>query len=120
MRNHSRVRALTRSVLGLFKDPIVNVTFKNHRDDYYKAYWFRKNICEGIELTATINRETLKNTAEMLMERGLASFIGEKLGDYIKSDEVAEKLEQKTARNRFIIELKRYARDKGMDISKFL
>jgi hypothetical protein len=46
--------------------------------------------------------------------------MGLKLAEYIKNEQAARELGQKIKMTRFIMVLRRYAREHGMDISKFI
>jgi hypothetical protein len=52
-------------------------------------------------LVVKIERISKKNAAELLMKAGLSSYMGEKL-------------------TRFVLELRKLARERGYDISKFI
>jgi hypothetical protein len=106
--------------MSLFGANKTNVTFLNHKDEYYKAYWFNKKLCDGVELIAAIERITKKQAAELLMKAGLSSYMGGKLTEYIKNDQAAREQNQKIKMTRFIMVLRRYAREHGMDISKII
>jgi hypothetical protein len=54
------------------------------------------------------------------MKAGLSSYMGKKIADYIKSEQAARELNQKIKMTRFIQVLRRYAKEKGMDISKII
>jgi hypothetical protein len=70
---------------------------------------------DGIEWVARIERVSKKKAARLLIERGFSSWLGEKL----KEDRAIRKLESEPHLTRFILELRRFAREHGMDISKF-
>jgi hypothetical protein len=54
------------------------------------------------------------------MKAGLSSYMGGKLTEYIKNERAARELNQKVKMTRFVRILRRYAREHGMDISKFI
>jgi hypothetical protein len=120
MKHTSNVRSLTRSIMGLFVTKKPNVTSLNHKDEYYRNYYFPKNLCTGIDLVAKIERTNKKQAAELLMKAGLSSYMGGKLTDYIHSEQIAREQNQKIKMTRFIQVLRRYAREHGMDISKII
>ncbi len=120
MKHPSKVRSLIRSVMGLFVTKKPNVTFLNHKDEYFKNYFFNKKLCDGIELVAKIEGSSKKDAAELLMKAGLSSYMGDKLTEFIKSERAAREQNQKVNIPRFIREIRRLAREKGMDISKFI
>ncbi len=106
--------------MGLFVTKKPNMTFLNHKDEYYKAYWFNKKLCDGIEIVTAIKRTSKKQAAELLMKAGLSSYMRAKLTEYIKSERATRELNQKVKMTRFIQVLRRYAREHGMDISKII
>jgi hypothetical protein len=120
MKHSLKVRGLIRSITGLFGTNKPNITFLNHKEEYYRACWFNKKLYEGIELVAAFENTTKKQAAELLMKAGLSSYMGEKIADYIKSEQAARELNQKIKMTRFIQVLRRYTKEKGMDISKII
>jgi len=78
MKRSSKVRMLTRSLMGLFVTKKSNITFLNRKDEYYRHYYFPKNLCTGIELVAVIENLNRKQAAELLMKAGLSRYMGEK------------------------------------------
>ena len=77
-------------------------------------------LCEGVDIVALIERTTKKQSAELLMKAGLSSYMVRKLTEYIKSERGAQELNQKVKMTRFVQILRRYARERGYDISKFI
>jgi hypothetical protein len=75
---------------------------------------------DGIKLVAKIERTTKKKAARLLIERGFINYISEKLKEAIKVEIAAEELCQKPKATRFIRELRKFAAERGMDISKFI
>jgi hypothetical protein len=106
--------------MGLFGANKPNVTRVNHKDEYYKNYYFNQKLCNGIKIVADIERTSKKQAAELLMKAGLSSYMGAKLTVYIKNDQAAREQNQKIKMTRFVMILRRYAREHGMDISRFI
>ena len=106
--------------MGLFVTRKRNVTFVNHKEDYFKQYYFNHKLCDGIELVAEIERITKKDAAELLMQAGFSSYMGGKITEYIKSEHAAREMDQKVQRSRFVFMLRKFARERGMDISKLI
>jgi hypothetical protein len=77
-------------------------------------------LFEGIEFLAKVERKSKKKMAHELMELGLRKFMGEKIREYNKRVIAARQLEQEPELTRFIILLRRWAKERGMDISKFI
>lgn len=118
--HQSKVRSLTRSILGLFTANKPNMTRLNHKDEYYKNYYFNQKLCNGIRLVADIERTSKKQAAELLMRAGLSSYMGAKVTEQIEMERAARELNQKVKATRFVRELRKLAKSKGMDISKFI
>ena len=106
--------------MALFVTKKSNVTFLNHKNEYFKNYFFNKKLCDGIKLVADIEHSSKKAAAELLMKAGLSSYMGAKLTKYIEDESVAREQNQKIKLTRFIMVLRRYAREHGMDISKII
>jgi hypothetical protein len=106
--------------MGLFFTGKSNVTFLNHKDEYYTHYYFPENLCNGIKIVADIERTTLRNAAVQLMKTGLSSYMGDKVTEQIKLDNAARERNEKAKRTRFAFILRKYARARGVDISKFI
>jgi hypothetical protein len=85
-------------------------------DAYYGRIFFDKRMFDGIEWVARIERVSKKKAARLLIERGFSSWMGEK----IKTELAIKKLEDNPHLTRFVIELRRFAKQRGMDISKFI
>ena len=75
---------------------------------------------EGLEFIAAVERTSKIRMTNELMERGIKSYFGEKLGNYIEDDIEARKRGERATVTRFIRELRKLARAKGYNISKYL
>jgi len=75
---------------------------------------------EGLEFIAKVERKSKIRMTNELMERGIKSYYGEKLGKYIEEDIEARKHGARATVTRFIRELRRLAKAKGYHISKFI
>lgn len=73
---------------------------------------------QGIELVARIERLSKKKTARLLIERGFSSYMGEKIKNYIEDEKAARELDQKRHLTRFVLELRKLAKERGTEISK--
>ena len=120
MKHTSNVRSLTRSIVGLFVTKKGNVTFLNHKDEYFKNYYFNKKLSDGIELVALIEHISKKQAAELLMKAGLSSYMGGKITEYIESKRKAREQNQILKLTRFVRIMRQYARERGYDILKFI
>jgi hypothetical protein len=106
--------------MALFGTPKPLSTYQRQPDEYYKHIWFTKPLFEGIEFLAKTERKSKKKMANEPMELGLREFMGEKIREYNKRVIAARQLEQEPELTRFIILLRRFAKERGMDISKFI
>jgi hypothetical protein len=120
MKYRLKVKRLTSSLVSLFGADKTNVTRLNHRDEYYKNYYFNQKLCEGIEIVAAIERISKKQAADLLMRAGFSSYMGGKVTEYIETEKEARKLNQKIKMTRFITIMRALARAKGRDVSKFV
>jgi hypothetical protein len=115
LKTTSRSRSLTRSIMSLFGTKKQLSTYQRHPDEYYKLIWFDKKMFDGIAWVARFERVSKKKAARLLIERGFSSWLGEK----IKEDLALRELESKPHLTRFILSFRKFAREHGMDISKF-
>jgi hypothetical protein len=88
---------------------------QRYPDEYYRNIYFDKKMFDGIAWVAKFERMSKKKAARLLIERGFSSWFGEK----IKEDRALRELESKPHLTRFILEFRKFAREHGMDISKF-
>jgi hypothetical protein len=93
---------------------------KRFPDAYYQPIWFDKKMFDGIELVAKIERMTKKKAIRSIFERGFSSYIGEKLHEAVKVEIAVDELRRKPKATRFVRELRKFAAERGMDISKFI
>jgi hypothetical protein len=96
-----KAKALIRSIMGLFVTKKPNITRLNHRDVYFKCYFFPENLCNGIGIVAKIERTSKRRSAVLLMAAGLSSYMGEKITEQIKLNTAARERNEKTKRTRF-------------------
>jgi pantoate kinase len=71
---------------------------------------------DGIVWVARFEKVSKKKAARLLIERGFSSWLGEK----IKEELAIKELESKPHLTRFVILLRKFAKEHGMDISKFI
>ena len=102
--------------MGLFGTNKPNTTLVNHKDEYYKNYYFNEKVCNGIEFVSYYEKCSKKQAAELLMKAGLSSWMGGKVKEYIEADRIAREKDEKMKRTRFVYLLRKYAREKGLDI----
>ena len=119
MARNSRRRRIGLSIKRLVGVNKPNVTLLYRRDDNYRHYYFSKKLCIGVEWVAKFEHISKKNAAELLMEAGLSKYIGAKVTEQLHANHAARERNEKVRSNRFIQDLKRYAKSQGMDISGF-
>ena len=120
MKHKLRLRSLARSIAGHFGAKRDRNVHKSHSEKYYKQYFFTKPFCDGIEWIAGIERISKTDAANLLMKAGLSSYIGDKITEYLQDQRAAQQFHQRMRYNRFIRMLRQYAKEQGMDISKFI
>jgi hypothetical protein len=91
-------------------------THQRHPDAYYKTVWVSKKMDDGIVWVAKMERLSKIRAVHLLLERGFSSYMGEK----IKTELALRELESKPHLTRFVLEFRKFAREHGMDISKFI
>jgi hypothetical protein len=115
-----KVKALTRMIMGIFTTKTPNITRINHKDLYFKNYYFPENLCKGIDIIAQIERTSKIRAASLLMEMGISSYMHQKIALQVQLDNEARERNEKAKRTRFAFILRKIARSQGYDISKFI
>ena len=115
-----RSRSLTCSLMALFGTKKQLSVKKRFPDAYYQPIWFDKRMFDGIEWVARIERVSKKKAARLLIERGFRSYIGGKLHEAVQVEIAVDELRRKPKATRFVLELRQFAKQRGMDISKFI
>jgi len=119
MKHTFKPRLLKRSVMAMFgvKKPLT--TFDRRPDDYYKMVWLDKPFFDCIEFLAKTDRMSKKKMTHVLLELGIGYYMGDKIREYNQRAIAARQLEKEPELTRFIIQLRRWAKEKGYDINKF-
>ena len=120
MKSTLRSRSLTRSLMALFGTKEGVNPHTRYPDAYYKPIWFDKRMFDGIEWVARIERVSKKKAARLLIEEGFRKYIGNKLHEAIQVEIAVDELRRKPKLTRFVLGLRKLARDRGMDISQFI
>lgn len=89
MLHKKRSDRLTRSIKTLFGTKKPNITRLNHKEIYYRDYYFPKNVCNGIDAVAKIEHTSKINATVMLMIAGLSSYMGEKITEHVENEQAA-------------------------------
>jgi hypothetical protein len=119
MKKAPRTRPLTGSITGLFRRKKALTTFDRHPDDYYGQIWITKSLYEALDFLAIANHTTKKKMAADLLELGIAHYLAGKISESNR-EEIAQRKQGMPVRpTRFIYQLRRWAKTKGKDISKF-
>ncbi len=111
-------RTITRKITALFSPRIEGNPQKRYPDAYYKHVYVSKPMFNGIELIARFEKISKKQAAHLLLEAGFKYYVGEKIRKDIEARTAAKKLNQKIQVSKFIMELEKYCREQGIDISK--
>jgi hypothetical protein len=106
--------------MGLFVENKPNVTRLNHRNEYYRNYYFDKPLSDGIEIVALIEHVSKKRAAQILMERGFSAFMGDMITLHIENDTAKMEMAEKVKADRFIKAIQSLAKSKGYDLSKII
>jgi hypothetical protein len=113
-------RSLTRSIMSLFGTKKGVNPHTLYPDRYYRRVFLDKQMFDGIQLVARMEKLSDRKAARLLLEKGFSKWMGEKFKEEHKIQTAARELQQKVKLTRFILELRRFARERGMDISKFI
>lgn len=120
MKHHSKVRFLTRSILGIFVPKKPNVTIKNHQDEYFTTVYIHKNMADGISLVANVEKISKKAAAHLLLTRGFSTYMGEMVGDELHQQRIRQEAHLRKTVSWFVQVLRKAAKERGYDISKFI
>jgi len=120
MKRHSKVRFLTRSILGIFLPKKPNVTIKNHHDEYFTTVYIQKNMADGIAIVADIERISKKAAAHLLLTRGFSHYMGEMVGEELHRQRIRQEAHLRKTVSWFAQVLRKAAKERGYDISKFI
>ena len=116
MKSDLRLRSVTRSIMALFSTKTTTNPHNRYPDAYFKTIWVSSKMFAGIDWVAKFERISKVRAANRLLERGFRSWIAEK----IKAEMAIRKLEREPHLTRFVLELRKLAKERGMDISKFI
>jgi hypothetical protein len=93
--------------MGLFG---TNKTVNAHElypDEYYKHFYFKKSLCDGVELVSKMERTKTKQAAGTLMKAGLSKYMEIKVAEHIQEDLLPGELNLKMKITRFLLILRR-------------
>jgi hypothetical protein len=57
-----------------------------YTDGYYKHVYFKKSLCDGVELASKMERTSTKQAAGILMKAGLSKYMEVKVEDLLLSN----------------------------------
>jgi hypothetical protein len=118
----SKARQLQLSIKSVFNASKGNTTRINRPNDYFKNYYFSKNICDGIELIAEYERLTRKAVANKLIAEGLRQYMTGLLRQFdeqrMQGPPPSAEDHRETHEQRFKRIMKRKARENGQDVGK--
>jgi hypothetical protein len=89
-------------------------------DEYYKLVWVHKNLYDGIEFLAKVNRTSRMRVANDLLELGFSTFIAQQISEDNSRKFAVEQGGESYSPSSFILMMRRWAKKKGYDISKFV
>ena len=75
-----------------------------------------------IELVAKIEGKSKKKTVDLLLEAGFSSYMGAKLKEHIKNEQKIKELnlERHQRTTRFVKEVRKFCKERGLDIRKII
>ena len=95
-------------------------TYQRYPDAYYKHVYVSKPLYEGINLVARIEHISKKKATDLLLEAGFSSYMGTKLKEHVENEQQINELNLKRHPfpSRFVRELRKFCKERGMDIRK--
>jgi hypothetical protein len=123
MKTKLRPRVVTRSLKGwrgLFKSSKVVNPRLMYPDEYFKQVFLTKRMYQGIEFIARVNRISKKQAVNDLIELGMQTLYARKMNQEIVDRLAAEEAGKQYYADRFILQFRKWAREKGMDIHKII
>jgi hypothetical protein len=120
MKYSFKPRSVKRSIMALFSTKVEGNPHKRFPDAYYGRIFFTRPLFEGIEFLAKTERKSKKKMANELMELGIGYYMGAKIREYNQRAIALRELNKEPELTRFIILLRRWAKERGYDISKFI
>jgi hypothetical protein len=106
--------------MTLFRPKTTVNAHKLYPEVYYRHIYFTKPLFDAIEFLAKTERKSKKQMANELMELAIGTFMGEKIREYNQRVIAARERQQEVEATRFIRLLRRWAKEKGYDISRFI
>jgi hypothetical protein len=91
---------------------------KLYPDEYYRQYWLRKPYSKGIDLIAKSKRISKRAAVNEIIFWGFKHVMGELVAEELKAQDNPTERAAIAKRTRFILELRRRARENGWDINK--
>ena len=110
-----RIKGVINRLFGLSKS---NITLTKSKETHYKHYYFPKNMCDGIEFIAKLERCSKRKAAIKVMEDGLSRYMGNLVKEQVAIDKLARERNEKPPRSRFQFLIRKYARKHGLDVTK--
>jgi hypothetical protein len=120
MKRSFDARHLIRSLFGNSATNKSLPTYKRRPNEYWRQRWIPKSIDDAINYLRKERRISKKKMTEELLLRGLGDYIGEGISVANEQAIAARQRGEKVPYNRFTTMLKRWGKDKGADISKFI
>jgi len=120
MKHTFKPRLLKRSVMALFGIKKPNITFQQHPEDYFKHVYLDQPFFECIDFLAKTDRMSKKKMTHVLLELGIGYYMGAKIREYNQRAIALRELNKEPELTRFIILLRKFAKERGMDISKII
>jgi hypothetical protein len=120
MKHTFKPRLLKRSIMSLFVTKKPLATYQRHPDAYYMQTWIEKGFAEAIDYLAIEAHKSKKAMVHTFLGIGMTHYISDKIAEYNRQVIAARELGKEPELTHFILMLRRWAKDKGGDISKFI
>jgi hypothetical protein len=120
MTNNFKSHSLRGSIKRLFANKATINAHKLYPDAYFARVYLSKTNFKMVEFIAQCFKTSKIRMTNELIERGVRNFYGEAIGKHIQNEVNARETGQHVQTEQIIRELRKLARQKGMNISKFV
>jgi hypothetical protein len=115
-----KVNRLKRSIDALVGKPKNNSTFQNRPDEYFAHVYVDRNLWQGVVFLAKANGVTRKQVVHQALQAGLSRLLGEAVLEINRRAASQDEDGLPPRRTPLTRELKRLAREKGLEIGDVL
>jgi hypothetical protein len=90
-----------------------------HPDLYFNAFYFTKQMCDGVGIVAESDHTSKKRAAELLMRAGFSVWVANKVKLFIEDPEAQEDFRKRLEYNRFMRAMRKFAKENNFDLSRY-